>query len=126
MAFDRVSGASLQVGRRNGEHRFYDASKSKRSRHGHRRQYIQSSQRYTGTYASVVSPYLPCLPMDKAAMAMPGVPEPEDRVREEEVSKKAVSVTTSCVSASAGHPCNLERFLKSTTPVVTAQYPSKV
>ncbi|XP_042418033.1 uncharacterized protein LOC122006551 isoform X1 [Zingiber officinale] len=126
MAFDRMSGASLQVGLRSGEHRFYDAPKASRNRHGLRRQYIQSSQKYTGTCNSVVSPYPPSLPMDKDAMVISGVPEPEDPGREEEVSKKTGTVTASCVSASAGHLCNLERFLKSTTPVVTARYPSKM
>ncbi|XP_074575199.1 uncharacterized protein LOC141831683 isoform X2 [Curcuma longa] len=127
MAFDRMPGASLQVGRRNGEHRFYDAfEEARRSRRDHRRQCIQSSQRYTGTCTSVVSPHPRSLTMDKAAMSISGVPEQEDRVREKEVSKKTGTVTASCVSASSGHPCNLERFLKSTTPVVTAQYPSKM
>ncbi|KAG6516281.1 hypothetical protein ZIOFF_026736 [Zingiber officinale] len=121
-----MSGTSLQVGRRNEEHRFYDASKARRNRHGHHhRQYQQSSQRYTGT-SSGFSPFFQSVPMDKAEVTKSSVPEPEKRSGEEDVPKKIVTMNVSCISPSADRPCNLERFLKSTTPVAPARYPSKV
>ncbi|XP_042379028.1 uncharacterized protein LOC121971701 isoform X1 [Zingiber officinale] len=121
-----MSGTSLQVGRRNEEHRFYDASKARRNRHGHHhRQYQQSSQRYTGT-SSGFSPFFQSVPMDKAEVTKSSVPEPEKRSGEEDVPKKIVTMNVSCISPSADRPCNLERFLKSTTPVAPARYPSKM
>ncbi|WOK93377.1 hypothetical protein Cni_G02074 [Canna indica] len=121
-----MSGANLQqLGRRHGDQRFYDASKARRSRHGHHRQYQQNQQRSTGTVTAGPSHASPYSSRGKAATAISGSPELENRVGLEEDSKNTAAVPVSSASP-VPRTCNLERFLKATTPSVPAQYPSKM
>lgn len=112
-------GTSLQWGPGHQGDRSYIAVKPRRN---HRRQHQRSPQRSRcnpSTAAAGVSPAAP--PVYKDGGAVAGVADSRDSNNEaglEEPPSKPLSV--------APRPCNLDRFLESSTPSFPAQYLSKV
>lgn len=115
----------LQFGHGHGEDLFYSPVRARRSRHHHQQHYQQGPERSWNSAGA--SPAPPPGPREKAVVVVPDFLERENRTRlEEEPSKPVASHALSPARAVATSPCNLRRFLESTTPSVPAQYPSKV
>ncbi|XP_038984727.1 uncharacterized protein LOC103720972 [Phoenix dactylifera] len=120
-------GTDLQFGRGHGEDLFYNPVRARRSRHHHQQHYQQGPEKSRNSAAAGYSPAPPPAPNDKAMVVVPEFREPEKRARlEEEPSKPVASHASSPAAAAITSPCNLHRFLESTTPSVPAQYLSKM
>lgn len=107
---------NLRWGRAHGEDRFYTTVKPRRNnRRGHQRG-PRRSQNGVASSAARESP------------SPPPVSKEDDRVGLGKPASKplAASASPSPSSTEVAQPCNLDRFLESTTPSVPAQYLSKV
>lgn len=103
-------GAGLQFGRNRGEDRFYVPAKGRRSHQNQQQEQLRRAQ------SDVTASRSPSAKEKSASK------EPENRVGSGE-SQKPISVPS--LEPVVSPPCNLERFLDSITPSVTAQYLSK-
>ncbi|XP_009398148.2 uncharacterized protein LOC135585389 isoform X1 [Musa acuminata AAA Group] len=106
---------NLRWGRAHGEDRFYTTVKPRRNnRRGHQRG-PRRSQNGVASSAARESP------------SPPPVSKEDDRVGLGKPASKplAASASPSPSSTEVAQPCNLDRFLESTTPSVPAQYLSK-
>ena len=96
-------GTGLQFGRARGEDRFYNPPKARRAHQNLNRQSEQLRRAQSDVTASH-----------------------SHSVREKSLASREPENRTGSNEPSEPPPSNLERFLKSITPSVPAQYPSKV
>ncbi|XP_020579457.1 uncharacterized protein LOC110024064 [Phalaenopsis equestris] len=113
-------GATLQIARSHGEDRLYSPSKPWRGYHQHL-QYLWRARSSSSTGVWSVPPLV-----FKEKVSIPESREPENRTGSEVGPSNSQTVSTSslCSSLESENACssNLDRFLESTTPSISAQY----
>ncbi|KAJ0962679.1 hypothetical protein J5N97_027801 [Dioscorea zingiberensis] len=119
-------GAGLQFGRGHGEDRFYNAAKARRNPHQNSFRPRSSASASVGVdhAASGGGASLATVAVVKGKTVVSDGREPENRTGSDPPCKTA-SVSSSSSEPEVPPPCNLVRFLISTTPSVPAQYLSK-